>query len=114
MPRCAGLGVPVGDDVMARSYTRTMAVHQNDSTPVSPWIERVWKAGGTDLFLTAGSPPLARIDGLYSPLEGEAVLTGEDVDSLAVRMLTPDILETFRSGLQADFSLTWQEDVRIR
>jgi twitching motility protein PilT len=87
---------------------------QNDPTVISAWIGAVWKQGGTDLLLTAGVPPLARVDGEYAPVENTSVLSGDEVDNLAKSVLAPDLYATLHDRQQVDFSLTWQEDVRVR
>src|SRR5206468_164851 len=79
---------------------------QNDPTVISTWIGAVWKAGGTDLLLTAGVPPLARVDGEYAPVEGAAVLTADETDQLAKSVLAPDLYEMLQDRQQVDFSLT--------
>ncbi len=87
---------------------------KNDPTVVSDWIGTVWKAGGTDLLLTDGTPPLARIDGDYTALDGEPVLHADDIESIVKRVLAPELHAHFLDQLQVDFSLTWQDAVRVR
>ena len=86
---------------------------RNDPRVVSEWIEAVWKAGGTDLLLTADTAPLARVDGVYGPLNAR-VLTRDDCEMIVKRILTPDLYNVFVENLQVDFSFTWQEHARIR
>jgi len=86
----------------------------NDPAVVSDWIEHVWKAGGTDLLLTADAPPLERVDGDYRPIEGESILTANSVDEIAARVIAEDLLKTFEAVHQVDFSLTWRDSVRVR
>ena len=33
------------------------------SSTLDPYIREVWDRGGTDLLITAGAPPLIRLDG---------------------------------------------------
>src|SRR4051794_31901539 len=102
------------DDRMGRrSYIRRMAP-TNDPAVVSDWIEYVWKAGGTDLLLTADAPPLARIDGAYGPIDKEAILTNAKVDEIAHKVIAADLMTSFDAVHQVDFSLTWRDSVRVR
>ena len=68
----------------------------------------------TCLLLTADAPPVARVDGTYAPLAGEAPLSSEDTETIVKRIVTPDLYESFLEHNQVDFSLTWQEHVRVR
>jgi twitching motility protein PilT len=86
----------------------------NDPAVVSDWIEYVWKAGGTDLLLTADAPPLARIDGAYGPIDKEAILTHAKVDEIAHKVIAADLMKSFDAMHQVDFSLTWRDSVRVR
>ena len=79
------------------SYTPYMTA-RNDPRVVSEWIEAVWKLGGTDLLLTADSPPLARVDGLYGPLN-ERLITRDDTEMIVKRILTPDLYNVFVESL---------------
>ncbi|HEY2812905.1 MAG TPA: PilT/PilU family type 4a pilus ATPase [Acidimicrobiales bacterium] len=85
-----------------------------DPDLVNDWIERVWKAGGTDLLLTAEAPPLARVDGHYAPLDGERILAGDDTELMLKSLVAPDAYASFLEHRQIDFSITWQENVRVR
>ena len=87
---------------------------KNDPTVVSEWIEAIWQSGGTDLFFTVGAPPLGRIDGDYRPFEDEAILTEGDTEKIIRRMLTTELQEVLHDKQQVDFSLTWQDNVRVR
>src|SRR4051794_38923322 len=87
---------------------------QNDPTIVTTWIEEVWKASGTDLLLTADSPPLARVDGEYRALDGEALLTAARTEEIARKMLAPGLMAQLEADNQVDFSMTWQDNVRVR
>ena len=40
----------------------------------------LWQAGGTDLLLTVGMPPMLRVDGALIPTPGTTTLTAEDTE----------------------------------
>ena len=77
------------------------------------WLEAVWKAGGTDLHIAVGSPPLGRVDGRLSPIEGEPVLDGNRVALLVREFLTAvGVVMGDRDNI--DFGLTWHDTARFR
>lgn len=74
----------------------------------------LWEAGGTDLLLSVGLPPMLRVDGALSPVAGEAVLTAADTDALVAEVLTQDQAGAWEASHEYDFSFSWREDARIR
>lgn len=81
---------------------------------ISPWLERLWDLGGTDLLLSSDSAPRIRVDGQLRPLEGVPMLTGSQIDEIALPLLTPGQLEIFRDQLDVDFAFSWLDRARIR
>jgi twitching motility protein PilT len=81
---------------------------------MDPLLQLVWKQGATDLLLTAGAPPLARVDGQLLPLAGEPVLGPEDTEMLALSLLTDAQIGDFRLGKEIDFSFSWEGVARFR
>ena len=53
-------------------------------------LAALWQAGGTDLLLTVGLPPMLRVDGSLTPVSGAGALTLEDTDSLLAEVLRPE------------------------
>ena len=53
-------------------------------------LAALWQAGGTDLLLTVGLPPMLRVDGTLTPAPGTSALTAEDTDALLAEVLTPE------------------------
>lgn len=77
-------------------------------------IAALWQAHGSDLLLTAGAPPLLRVDGSLRPADGRAVLTRTDTERLADGMFSDRQRAVFEGGSEVDFSFTWRETARIR
>src|SRR4051812_31324640 len=77
-------------------------------------LNALWVAKGTDLMLTAGLPPMTRIDGTLAPVGDEQTLTAEDTDALLAEVLTPSQLDAWRTEHEYDFSFSWREHARIR
>lgn len=78
------------------------------------WLEELHERGGTDVLLSAGSPPLLRVDGRLRPLEGAEPLTGEEIEQIARDKLWDHDDQTVRLGREVDFSFSWRDRSRIR
>src|SRR6516164_8849258 len=74
----------------------------------------LWEQGGSDLLLTGGSAPRARVDGRLRPIEGAGKMSGEEVDKIVRSMLDPSQVETFEENLDVDFSFSWEDKARLR
>jgi len=74
----------------------------------------LWDAKGTDLLLTAGLPPMLRIDGEMTPVPGTSVLTADDTTLLLAEVLTPEQSDAWQTRHEFDFSFSWREHARIR
>ena len=84
------------------------------SKSLDRFLEELWRVGGSDLLLTAGAPPLARIDGLLAPLEGFKALTAPEVDQYVRSTLTPELTAEFDLHKEVDFSFSWENSARFR
>ncbi|MEJ7583298.1 MAG: PilT/PilU family type 4a pilus ATPase [Acidimicrobiales bacterium] len=85
-----------------------------DASSVSGWIKAVRWKGGTDLLITEGSPPMARIGGAYVPLPDTSVLDSDDTRDVADALLAPSLRLVLRMDKQVDFSFSWREELRVR
>ncbi|MER7555486.1 PilT/PilU family type 4a pilus ATPase [Nocardioides sp. NPDC126508] len=81
---------------------------------VDQLLAAVWQAGGTDLLLSVGLPPMLRIDGILTPAPGTDVLSAEDTDALLAEVLTPAQAAAWKNSHEYDFSFSWREHARIR
>ena len=77
-------------------------------------LASLWRAGGTDLLLSVGLPPMLRVDGSLTPAPGTTALTVEDTDALLAEVLTPSQAEAWDGAHEFDFSFSWRDDARIR
>jgi twitching motility protein PilT len=78
------------------------------------WIEALAASNGSDILLTADSPPLGRVDGRLRPLAGAPVLADTEVDALVRRHMTDEQYLTLRREREVDFSFSWRDRARIR
>ncbi|MBA2952729.1 PilT/PilU family type 4a pilus ATPase [Nocardioides sp. MAH-18] len=77
-------------------------------------LASLWQAGGTDLLLSVGLPPMLRIDGTLAPAPGSTSLSAEDTDALLAEVLTPEQARSWAASHEYDFSFSWRDNARIR
>jgi len=68
----------------------------------------------TDIHLSYANPPILRIDGSLTPVEGEKVLNDDDVRELAFSILTPQMQEKFLAYKDLDISYGYENKARFR
>ncbi|GAA1839043.1 type IV pilus twitching motility protein PilT [Luedemannella flava] len=81
---------------------------------VDAMLEAVWRAGGTDLLLTAGQAPQQRVHGELTGIWGYPALTAEETDGLLLELLTPSEAASLSLRREHDFSFTWRDLARVR
>jgi twitching motility protein PilT len=69
---------------------------------------------GSDLHLTAGLPPMIRINGDLQPLKGYRVMLPKDLQELIYAMLTQKQRESFENNLELDVSYSLPGKARFR
>src|SRR4051794_23715787 len=84
------------------------------SAAIDPWITELWERGGTDLLLTAGAPPLLRVDGQMQPYDNLPPLSPADLDKIVAQVLGEDLMAKFDFEGEVDFSFSWKEQARFR
>jgi twitching motility protein PilT len=82
--------------------------------PIDRYLTTLWEYRGSDLLLTAGAPPLARVNGQLLPIEGEPVLEDDHVTMIVLSVLTEDRKHELRLNKEVDFSFTWNGVARFR
>src|SRR5947207_772190 len=60
---------------------------------IDQYLEVLWDRKASDLLLTAGAPPLLRIDGMLTPMAGLAALIPEEVERMVLGILSEDLIE---------------------
>jgi twitching motility protein PilT len=81
---------------------------------ISPWLDKLWDLGGTDLLLSPESAPRVRVDGRLKPIEGAPLLTGDQITDIALPILTDGQRAIFKEELDVDFAFSWLDRARIR
>ena len=86
--------------------------------PAAEWLELLlsylWEKRGTDLHLTAGSPPLVRIDGELHPVPDQPVLKPSDTEGIAGVLLDEADRATFAKRGDVDFAFGFDHLARVR
>jgi twitching motility protein PilT len=76
-------------------------------------LRRLCSAGGTDVLLVAGAPPLMRLDGAIVPLD-ERPLRPEDTLATVRGVLAGELWDTLVTEREVDFSFNWEDRARFR
>src|SRR5437879_9775264 len=109
-------GMPLPRGHRAARTTRhegeTMARAKSDL--IDHYLEVLWERRASDLLLTAGAPPLLRIDGMLTPMAGLAALIPEEVERMVVGILSEDMAARFQADKEIDFSFNWRRLARFR
>ena len=69
---------------------------------------------GSDLLITEGRPPLARVDGDLRPVDGYESMSSVDTKTAARALLDDAQWAAFEAGAEIDFSFSWRGGARIR
>jgi twitching motility protein PilT len=77
-------------------------------------LATLWQAGGTDLLLTVGMPPMLRVDGSLTPVPDTSPLTLEEADALLAEVLRQEQRAAWNARQEFDFSFSWRDRARIR
>jgi len=77
-------------------------------------ITELVKQKGSDLHISAASPPRIRIDGVLKPMENQAVISPEEAKKLCLEFASEDLKEKFQSSHEIDFSFGIENVSRFR
>ena len=77
-------------------------------------LEMVVTEGGSDLHISAGSPPMIRVDGALRHVPEQGEWDRERVASALYSLLTDEQTAQFDDALELDFAFTLSEDARFR
>jgi twitching motility protein PilT len=80
---------------------------------IDRYLDALWARGATDLHITAGAPPLLRVDGRLLPLD-EPSLSADGATQLILSVLSDDLALQLRREKEVDFSFSWKEQTRFR
>jgi twitching motility protein PilT len=84
-----------------------------NTAPIERYLRELAGHKGTDLHITAGAPPLLRIDGQMLPL-GDPPLDAHSIDDLVRAMLPGDLWDRCEHDKEVDFAFDWAGAYRLR
>ncbi len=87
---------------------------QDGDLDINNALRAMLKTGASDLHLTTGVPPMVRLDGGLTPLEGFAQLNPESLHRSLFGILTQAQREQFEEELELDFSYSVVGEARFR
>ena len=76
-----------------------------DTPELGEWLRQVRALDGSDLLLVAGQPPIARVKGQISRLQGDS-LSGEDIEQAVSPIVPSRLRERYRDGEAIDLGFT--------
>jgi twitching motility protein PilT len=85
-----------------------------NSGPIDEMLEKLMAHKATDLLLTAGSPPLCRVDGKMVPINGHPALTAAEAESIIFTCLGKEGTKTLAEMKEVDFAFYWRRTARFR
>ena len=77
-------------------------------------LATLWQDRGTDLLLTTGVPPQARVHGELRPLPGQQALGASEIEAMLAEILTPERFTAWKAADEYDFSFGWRDTARVR
>jgi twitching motility protein PilT len=84
-----------------------------NTSPIDGYLNELWQRDGTDLLLTAGTPPMLRIDGRMERLDSHA-LRPEEMARVVRGVLAGELWDQFGEERELDFSFNWEDKARFR
>ena len=72
------------------------------------------KQNASDLHLSAGMPPLLRVDGELLPIDDQAIITPDEMHALLYSVMEKEQQQEFESTLELDFALVVPDLGRFR
>jgi twitching motility protein PilT len=83
-------------------------------TRIDALLDIVVREDGSDLHLSAGSPPIIRVASSLIPLLQQPVLTVQETEEILKAILPPERMETFKTQQSVDFSYAHTKEARFR
>jgi twitching motility protein PilT len=111
------------DSVFGPAVPSLGGAGEGDANPVEDEVEgihvndllkKVLDQRGSDLHLTAGSPPVIRVHGDLQPVEGIEALSGSQIREMIYAILTQKQREKFENELELDCSYSLPGRSRFR
>ncbi len=80
---------------------------------IRPYLEHMMEVGASDVYLTAGSPPVYRVEGIAAPTD-EPALSSEDTAALATSVMNERQRAEFDQGKEMNLAISLHGQGRFR
>ena len=105
---------PASNEVpVRRMASSTGPPHNPALMTIEEALDRLLRSGGSDLLISAGTPPRLRRDGLLEAVDPRP-LTASTVESMLRGMLDDQQWRELQERRDIDFAFTWRDRARIR
>jgi twitching motility protein PilT len=84
-----------------------------NTAPIDRYLRTLAEHKGTDLHISAGAPPLLRVDGQVVPV-AEAALSADSTEELVRAMLPRELWDRCVADKEVDFAFDWAGAYRLR
>jgi len=91
-----------------------MVITTSVDQELQKWIDLMLEKNASDLILTASQPPILRVVGDLYPVEGEEILSSEEVRRFAYSLLSDQQQRNFERSLEIDASFGLKDIARFR
>lgn len=105
---------PVAEPLASSLGVRVEQASSSNVVNMKELLHKVVALGGSDLHLSALTPPNVRIDGEMKPMDGVPPLTSEQVEEAVFSILSPEQREEFQSNKELDFAYALEDGTRFR
>ncbi len=89
-------------------------MYQASELELSKLLSIVLERNASDLHLITGEPPIIRVDGVLTKLDGYEVMNNEMVSSIVDLMLSPEQREIFKKQMDVDLAYSFKDNNRFR
>ena len=89
-------------------------MEQAKNLKIEPYLEEVVRRDASDIHLAVGLPPMLRLDGALTPIEGHAPLNEQDLEQLVLVLLDEKQKDILLNEKEIDFSFAYGDIGRFR
>ncbi len=77
-------------------------------------LQQLVDVTGSDIHIMVGSPPTIRVDGVLKPVDGVAILTPQDTETLILPLLSQEQRDYISVNKELDFGYSFKDQGRFR
>lgn len=89
-------------------------LNNHPNKELESYLDTLIKYDATDLHLSVGRPPILRINGSLTDVDGVEALSAERVKELALGLLNEEQAKNFLENKDIDLSITYKDKARFR